>query len=125
MGWRPWELRQIEHPREFIEAVQGYQWRMSWELDLAAFVAFHTIAASGSKREDGTTFQPHDVLGRALFAEPLVPQPQPSEEQREEEERERAERFAKAERAKMQMWAAMKAKEAIARGEDPGPWQGR
>ena len=53
MGWRPWELERIEHPREFLEAIQGFRWRMNWEMDLAAFIVFHAYGAQGAKKEAG------------------------------------------------------------------------
>jgi hypothetical protein len=124
MGWKPWELERIRHPREFRQAIQGYYWRMDWELDCAAFVAFHVmVAMGGSKKQDGTTFQLSDILGRELF-NPLVPPTELDAATQEEREMEAAAQAARAERAKLQIWAAMKAREARQRGEDPEPWSG-
>jgi hypothetical protein len=124
MGWRPWELERIAHPQDFRDAVVGYQWRLNWDLDCAAFVAYHVlIAFGGSERKDGTTLTLSDMLGRDLFNS-LVPPSEPDEATREEREMEEAEREGKAERTKMLIWAAMKARQAKDRGEDPEPWRG-
>jgi len=124
MGWKPWELERISHPREFRQAIQGYYWRMDWELDCAAFVAYHVaIAMGGGTKHDGSPFQLSDILGRELF-KPLVPPAEHVEDEaaRAEREMDEAVAAARAERAKLQIWAAMKAKQARERGENPEPW---
>ena len=122
MGWRPWELERIAHPRDFAQAITGYRWRLDWDLDCAAFVAYYVLLSTGGgKRKDGSEIALSDVLGRDLFA-PLVPPLEPDAATREELEWEQAEREAKAERAKMLIWAAQKARAARDRGEDPSPW---
>lgn len=124
MGWRPWELERIAHPKDFRDAITGYRWQLDWELDCAAFVSFHVLVAmGGGKRKDGSDVGLSDILGRELFA-PLVPPPEPDAATREELELDQAEREAKAERSKMLIWAAQKARAARDRGEDPTPWMG-
>jgi len=125
MGWRPWELEQIEHPRDFIEAVHGFQWRMRWELDRAAFIAYHVLTAGGVKKNvgpglEGEPIGVDEILGRPLFDDPLVPTPELSPSELEEREMEEAERFAKVERAKLEIWAAKRKREAEMRGEEFG-----
>jgi hypothetical protein len=125
MGWKPWEFERVAHPRDFRQAVRGYQWRLAWELDRTAFIAYHAlIAFGGGKKEDGTRLELRDMLGRDLFAEPLIPPVAPDEVQQEEQAMEEAEREAQAERAKLQIYAAMKARQARERGEDPSSWRG-
>lgn len=122
MGWRPWELERIEHPRDFLEAIKGYQWRQAWALDLAAFAAFHAYSAAGAKKKDESPLTMEDILGREPFA-PLLPPAEMSEADRERQELEDAERVARQERAKLMIWAAQKARVARERGEDPTPWE--
>ena len=119
MGWKPWELRQLEHPREFLECIRGYDWQWSRMLDCAAFIAYHSLVAAGAgKKKDGEPLLISDLVGRDVFP-PLVPPVEETELQQLEREAEETERRARAERAKLQIWAAQKAKEMKDRGEDP------
>jgi hypothetical protein len=125
MGWRPWELERLEHPRDFLEAIKGFLWRQQQEMDRAAFIAIHVLnAAGGAKTQDtGERITIEHILGRPL-CEPLIPPIEVDEAKREIDEMERTERQARAERAKLMIYAAQKAREARLRGEDPGAWSG-
>jgi hypothetical protein len=123
MGWRPWELERVAHPRDFHEAVLGFQWRLDRDLDCAAYVAYHAlIAFGGAKKQDGTSLQLSEMLGRDLFP-PFIPPRELDEATQEELAFDASLREAQAERSKLMIYAAQKAAEARRRGEDSGPWR--